>query len=39
MVESYPDPPAEHPSVTAAALAETLKAGEPVRLVDVRDRD
>ena len=39
MAESYPDPPAEHPSVTAAALFERLKAGEPVRLVDVRDRD
>jgi len=39
MAENHPDPPAEHPSLSAAALKERLDAGEPVRLLDVRDRD
>jgi glyoxylase-like metal-dependent hydrolase (beta-lactamase superfamily II) len=39
MAESYPDPPADHPSITAATLYDHLEAGGPVRLVDVRDRD
>jgi len=39
MSEDYPDPPADHPSVSAAVLQEQLDAGEPVRLLDVRDRD
>jgi glyoxylase-like metal-dependent hydrolase (beta-lactamase superfamily II) len=34
-----PEPPAEPGSVEPAALAEALAAGEPVRLLDVRDRD
>ena len=34
-----PEPPAEPGSVEPAALAEALTAGEPVRLLDVRDRD
>ncbi|PSP84948.1 MBL fold metallo-hydrolase [Halobacteriales archaeon QS_6_64_34] len=39
MAENPPDPPADHPSLSAAALKERLDAGEPVRLLDVRDRD
>jgi len=39
MAENPPDPPAEHPSLTAATLKERLDADEPVRLLDVRDRD
>ena len=39
MTENPPDPPAEHPSLTAAALKERLDAGDSVRLLDVRDRD
>jgi len=39
MAENPPDPPADYPSLSAAALKERLDAGEPVRLLDVRDRD
>lgn len=39
MTERYPDPPADHPSLSAAALKRRLDAGDPVRLLDVRDRD
>ena len=39
MAENPPEPPAEHPSLTAATLKERLDAGDPVRLLDVRDRD
>ncbi len=39
MAENPPDPPAEHPSLSAATLKERLDAGDPVRLLDVRDRD
>jgi glyoxylase-like metal-dependent hydrolase (beta-lactamase superfamily II) len=39
MAQNYPDPPAEHPSLSAARLKERIGAGEPVRLLDVRDRD
>jgi len=39
MAETYPDPPADHPSLSAAALKEQINAGESVRLLDVRDRD
>src|SRR6056297_632516 len=39
MAENPPDPPTEHPSLSAAALKDRLDAGEPVRLLDVRDRD
>ena len=38
-VPDTPEPPAEPDSVEPAALAEALAAGEPVRLLDVRDRD
>jgi glyoxylase-like metal-dependent hydrolase (beta-lactamase superfamily II) len=34
-----PDPPAEAPSVSAADLARRLAAGDPVHVLDVRDRD
>ncbi|WP_324756563.1 MBL fold metallo-hydrolase [Haloarcula sp. GH36] len=34
-----PDPPTDAPSVTPAALHTQLRAGERVRLLDVRDRD
>jgi len=39
MAENPPDPPAEHPSLSAAGLKEQLDAGDSVRLLDVRDRD
>ncbi|MBX0286386.1 MBL fold metallo-hydrolase [Halomicroarcula sp. F28] len=39
MTENPPDPPAEHPSLSAATLKERLDAGDTVRLLDVRDRD
>jgi glyoxylase-like metal-dependent hydrolase (beta-lactamase superfamily II) len=39
MGQNHTDPPAEHPSLSAAALKERLDAGESVRLLDVRDRD
>lgn len=39
MTEDYPEPPTEPQSVSAAALQSRLDAGEPVRLLDVRDRD
>ena len=39
MAEDYPDPPADHPSLSAADLQTQLDADEPVRLLDVRDRD
>ncbi|MBV0924004.1 MBL fold metallo-hydrolase [Halomicroarcula limicola] len=39
MAEEYPDPPADHPSLSAADLKRRLDAGDPVRLLDVRDRD
>jgi glyoxylase-like metal-dependent hydrolase (beta-lactamase superfamily II) len=39
MVEDYPDPPTNPPSLSAAALQSKLDAGEPIRLLDVRDRD
>jgi glyoxylase-like metal-dependent hydrolase (beta-lactamase superfamily II) len=37
--QETPEPPAEPDSVEPAALARRLAAGEPVRLLDVRDRD
>ncbi|MFB6297250.1 MAG: MBL fold metallo-hydrolase [Salinirussus sp.] len=37
--EAYPDPPTEVGSRTPAELQESLDAGDPVRLLDVRDRD
>ena len=39
MAEAYPDPPADHPSLSAADLQLQLDAGDPVRLLDVRNRD
>ncbi|WP_277540075.1 MBL fold metallo-hydrolase [Haloarcula laminariae] len=39
MAETPPEPPTDHPSLTAATLKERLDAGDPVRLLDVRDRD
>ncbi|MDS0277712.1 MBL fold metallo-hydrolase [Halomicroarcula sp. S1AR25-4] len=39
MAEEYPDPPAAHPSLSAADLKRRLDAGESVRLLDVRDRN
>ncbi|MDS0280870.1 MBL fold metallo-hydrolase [Haloarcula onubensis] len=39
MVENPPEPPTEHPSLSAATLKERLDAGDSVRLLDVRDRD
>jgi len=39
MAEDYPEPPTEPRSVTAATLQSRLDAGDPVRLLDVRDRD
>ncbi|WP_324663428.1 MBL fold metallo-hydrolase [Haloarcula sediminis] len=39
MAQNPPEPPAEHPSLTAAMLKRQLDAGDPVRLLDVRDRD
>ena len=39
MAESYPDPPADHPSLSAADLKTRIDAGDAVRLLDVRDRD
>ncbi len=35
----YPDPPEEPETVSPAALSRRIDAGEPVRLLDVRDRD
>ncbi|WP_340098912.1 MBL fold metallo-hydrolase [Salinibaculum salinum] len=35
----YPDPPAAVPSVSPATLKRRLDRGEPVRLLDVRNRD
>ena len=35
----YPDPPADVPSVSPATLKRRLDRGEPVRLLDVRNRD
>ena len=37
--EAYPDPPVEVATVAPATLKRRLDAGEPVRLLDVRDRD
>ncbi|MFC7132167.1 MULTISPECIES: MBL fold metallo-hydrolase [Salinibaculum] len=37
--DSYPDPPTDVPAVDPATLQSWLDAGEPVRLLDVRDRD
>ncbi|NLV05490.1 MBL fold metallo-hydrolase [Haloarcula rubripromontorii] len=39
MAEDYPDPPTNPPSLSATALQSKLDTGEPVRLLDVRDRD
>ena len=39
MAEDYPDPPTDPPSLSAAALQAKLDAGDPLRLLDVRDRD
>jgi len=39
MGTGYPDPPAAHPSLSAADLKERIDAGGSVRLLDVRDRD
>ncbi|WP_276270618.1 MBL fold metallo-hydrolase [Haloarcula litorea] len=39
MAAEYPDPPAGHPSLSAADLKRRLDGGESVRLLDVRDRD
>jgi glyoxylase-like metal-dependent hydrolase (beta-lactamase superfamily II) len=39
MSQDYPDPPAAHPSLSAADLKARIDAGESVRLLDVRDRD
>ncbi|RLM47621.1 MBL fold metallo-hydrolase [Haloarcula sp. Atlit-47R] len=39
MAEDYPDPPTDPPSLSATALQTKLDTGEPVRLLDVRDRD
>jgi glyoxylase-like metal-dependent hydrolase (beta-lactamase superfamily II) len=35
----YPDPPTEVEAMSPAALTRTLDAGEPLRVLDVRDRD
>ncbi|MFB6074232.1 MAG: hypothetical protein ABEJ89_04400 [Haloarculaceae archaeon] len=35
----YPEPPTEPDSVQPAALSRRINGGEPVRLLDVRDRD
>jgi glyoxylase-like metal-dependent hydrolase (beta-lactamase superfamily II) len=35
----YPDPPADVPSISPATLKRRLDRREPVRLLDVRDRD
>jgi glyoxylase-like metal-dependent hydrolase (beta-lactamase superfamily II) len=37
--EEYPDPPAAVESVDPADLGRRLAAGDPVRVLDVRDRD
>jgi len=39
MPEDYPEPPVEPDSIEPAALARRLADGEPVRLLDVRNRD
>ena len=39
MAEDYPDPPTDPSSLSAAALQAKLDGGEPLRLLDVRDRD
>ena len=39
MSDSYPDPPVEPETLAPETLARHLAAGEPVRLLDVRDRD
>ncbi|WP_336336749.1 MBL fold metallo-hydrolase [Haloarcula brevis] len=39
MAEDYPDPPTDPPSLSAAALQAKLDDGEPLRVLDVRDRD
>ncbi|MFB6223041.1 MAG: MBL fold metallo-hydrolase [Haloarcula sp.] len=39
MAQDYPDPPIDPPSLSATALQSKLDAGEPVRLLDVRNRD
>jgi glyoxylase-like metal-dependent hydrolase (beta-lactamase superfamily II)/rhodanese-related sulfurtransferase len=37
--EDYPDPPVDVETVSPSELQRRLDAGEPVRLLDVRDRD
>ena len=37
--DSYPDPPTEVPAVDPETLQTRLDAGDPIRLLDVRDRD
>ncbi len=37
--DAYPDPPTAVPTLSPASLKRALDAGEPVRLLDVRDRD
>jgi glyoxylase-like metal-dependent hydrolase (beta-lactamase superfamily II) len=39
MGDSNPDPPTDAPSVIPAALRAQLQAGDPIRLLDIRDRD
>jgi len=39
MAEDYPDPPTEPVSLSPDALQRKLDADEPVRILDVRDRD
>ena len=38
MSGEYPDPPTEPDSLSPERLAELIAAGEPIRLLDVRDR-
>jgi glyoxylase-like metal-dependent hydrolase (beta-lactamase superfamily II) len=37
--DAYPDPPTDVPALDPETLQTRLDAGEPVRLLDVRDRD
>lgn len=39
MVEDYPEPETEVPSISPTVLYQKLIAGDPLTLVDVRDRD
>jgi len=39
MSGEYPDPPTEPDSLSPERLAELIAAGEPIRLLDVRNRD